>query len=95
MKIIKTILAVTCLLVLSVANAADHEGKIVQYQLNSNLSDRVCVYMDPLHPDHWVCLHKSNLLFSELNALILSAYMGSKTCVVSDTALKIDIVTCK
>ena len=85
------------LVLIPAANAStDHEGKIVQYQLNSLIPDQMCIYMDPLHPDHWVCLKTSNPFYTELNALILTAYAADKTCMVSsDGVVGITVVTCK
>ncbi len=61
------------------AHAAGAAGTIVKHDLNGDptLTDRgVCVQLSPQLPaPGWACLYKSNPLYKEMSAFLLTAYV--------------------
>jgi len=82
-----------CLGVLAIASisaSADiyHTGKITIFHLNGQDSSRgLCVQMNPPVPGTgWACLWKTNPLYKEITAMLMTGHVAAKTCRVAWTA---------
>ena len=66
------------------AFAGDGTGIINKYHLNGTASGRgACIQLSPAltgTPDGWACLWQSNLLYKEINATLLAAYIAHNIC---------------
>jgi hypothetical protein len=62
--------------------AGEATGLITKFHLNGGPSDRgACIQMQPtLTGTGWACLYKSNNLYKEITAMLLSAHVGEASC---------------
>ncbi len=79
MKLIKISMIFLTVNIISISNVlADHTGVITLYTLTAQATNQdrgPCITMSPAIPGSgYACLYKSNLLYKELNALLLAMY---------------------
>ena len=63
------------------AGAEQHAGTITRYHLNADLPDRgACVTMSPGLVSGWACVWKSNPLYKEISAVLLTGFASGTQC---------------
>src|SRR3954466_7805240 len=78
-------LVITFACISMTANADQNVGKITASHLNGAADPQrgMCVQMNPPLPGVWACLWRSNPLYKETTALLLTALAGARTCTVT------------
>ena len=84
-RLIKRLACFVTFTCISMSASADQStGKITAFHLNGDYPDRgACIQMNPALPGMWACLFKSNALYKELTALLLTGHVTNKTCTVT------------
>jgi len=64
------------------ASAAEHQGRITLFHLNGGVAQRgACVQMSPAIPGTgYGCVWKTNPLYKEITALLMTAHAAGKSC---------------
>ncbi len=77
-------------LMTSTAQADIASGIVVRHHLNGSIGNGrgVCIQLSPAIPaPGWACLYKTNALYAEIAAMLMSAYLTQTPITISSTAM--------